>query len=286
MVCLVMGSLLGCAATCVAILFAPYLLHQYSPSIIEIARWLMPNLIIGIDPLIGRAALEANRSFLKSGFVLTGPPLLTLGGLTALAILHQLTPITAAVTYTLSGLPAAIYLYRQLPISFRHTWKETVNAGRTLLSYGIRSYGIDLCGTLGYYLDQALVVSLLSPDKMGIYVVALSASRVMNVPRAGTGSCTLSQHGGVISRRDWRPCETGPSRGWYPGSTSFVSHISWWPSFAADSLWPRLCYCQRRVGSSDTGGGFERMRNHHRSGLHGVGSSGCDYSAADTWPLP
>ncbi len=180
---LVMGLFLGCAATCVAILFAPYLLHQYSPSIIEIARWLMPNLIIGIYLLIGRAALEANRSFLKSGFVLTGPPLLTLAGLTALAILHQLTPITAAVTYTLSGLPAAFYLYRQLPISFRHTWREMVNAGKTLLSYGIRSYGIDLCGTLGYYLDQALVVSLLSPDKMGIYVVALSASRVMNVPQ-------------------------------------------------------------------------------------------------------
>jgi O-antigen/teichoic acid export membrane protein len=180
---LVLTFLIGAIATFFAILFAPYLLHQYSPAVIEVARWLMPNLIIGIYLLIGRAALEADKEFLKSGFVLTGPPLLTLIGLTALALVHHLTPFSAAVTYTLSGVPACIYLFRQLPVTVRQTLRETVDAGKTLLSYGIRSYGIDLCGTLGYYLDQALVVSLLSPEKMGVYVVALSASRVMNVPQ-------------------------------------------------------------------------------------------------------
>lgn len=180
---LLVALLVGSIATVGAVLLAPYLLHQYNPMIIEIARWLMPNLIVGIYLLIGRAALEANSSFLKSGFVLIGPPLLTLAGLTVLALLHWLTPLSAAVTYTLSGIPASIYLFRQLPLTFRHTLKETVTAGKVLLSYGIRSYGIDLCGTLGFYLDQALVVSLLQPEKMGIYVVALSASRVMNVPQ-------------------------------------------------------------------------------------------------------
>ncbi len=180
---LVLALLIGCVATLIAILFAPYLLHRYSGEVIEIARWLMPNLIIGIFLLIGRAALEADSSFLKSGFILTGPPLLTLAGLTTLAFLHQLTPFSAAITYTLSGIPAGLYLYRQLPLTFRHTARETISAGRTLLSYGLRSYGIDLCGTLGFYLDQALVVSLLSPEKMGVYVVALSASRVINVPQ-------------------------------------------------------------------------------------------------------
>jgi O-antigen/teichoic acid export membrane protein len=180
---LVLGVLLGTFATGVAVWLAPYLLHQYSAEIVLISQWLMPNLIVGIFLLIGRAALEANRSFIKSGVVLTGPPLITLSTLTVLAILHRLTPISAAFTYTLSGVPACIYLYSQLPITFRHTFRETVAAGRTLLSYGIRSYGIDLCGALGFYLDQALVVSLLSPEKMGVYVVALSASRVMNVPQ-------------------------------------------------------------------------------------------------------
>ena len=180
---LVIGLLIGASATLGALLLAPYLLHQYSASVTEVARWLMPNLIVGIYLMIGRAALEADSSFLKSGFVLIGPPLLTLAGLTTLAFLHRLTPISAAFVYTLSGIPAGVYLFRQLPISFRHSLGETVTCGKTLLSYGIRSYGIDLCGTLGYYLDQALVVSLLSPEKMGVYVVALSASRVMNVPQ-------------------------------------------------------------------------------------------------------
>jgi len=53
-------------------------------------------------------------------------------------------------------------------------------SARLLSSYGIRSYGIDLCGTMSLYVDQALVVRLLTPDLMGIYVVALSLSRLLN----------------------------------------------------------------------------------------------------------
>ena len=36
-----------------------------------------------------------------------------------------------------------------------------------------------LCGMLAVYLDQALVVGLLSAASMGIYAVALSLSRVI-----------------------------------------------------------------------------------------------------------
>ena len=52
---------------------------------------------------------------------------------------------------------------------------------KQLLQYGIRSYGIDLLGTLALQVDQVLVVSLLSADAMGSYVVVLSLSRMLNV---------------------------------------------------------------------------------------------------------
>jgi O-antigen/teichoic acid export membrane protein len=52
---------------------------------------------------------------------------------------------------------------------------------KMLLHYGVRSYGIDLLGTLALQVDQVLVISLLNPAAMGTYVVALSLSRVLNV---------------------------------------------------------------------------------------------------------
>jgi O-antigen/teichoic acid export membrane protein len=53
-----------------------------------------------------------------------------------------------------------------------------------LTHYGVRSYGVDLCGILAVYLDQALVVGLLSSESMGIYAVALSLSRVIGAVHA------------------------------------------------------------------------------------------------------
>lgn len=181
---LAMGLLIGSVASAGAILLAPVLLHQYRPEVARIGQWLMPNLIIGIYLLLGRAALEADRDFAQSGIVLIGPPLLTLAGLIGLLSFHALTPLSAGIAYTLSGIPPFLYLWSRLPLDVHQQAREIVSAGKALLSYGIRSYGIDLCGTLGFYVDQALVVSMLSPESMGTYVVALSASRVLNVPMA------------------------------------------------------------------------------------------------------
>jgi O-antigen/teichoic acid export membrane protein len=58
--------------------------------------------------------------------------------------------------------------------------RSFAESSRTLFHYGIRAYGVDLCGTLALYVDQALVVRMLEPALMGTYVVALSLSRVLN----------------------------------------------------------------------------------------------------------
>jgi O-antigen/teichoic acid export membrane protein len=81
----------------------------------------------------------------------------------------------------LSIVPTLILLggsfYRKLHPRFQHLRRSA----HLLLSYGFRSYGIDLCGTLSIYVDQALVVRILRPSLMGTYVVALSLSRILNV---------------------------------------------------------------------------------------------------------
>jgi O-antigen/teichoic acid export membrane protein len=50
-----------------------------------------------------------------------------------------------------------------------------------LLRYGLRFYGTDLLGTLSAYIDQIIILPMLSPAAVGIYVVARSLSRTLSV---------------------------------------------------------------------------------------------------------
>ncbi len=175
------AALIGMVATVIAIAVIPFFLRNYSSETVLVARCLLPNLTIGLLLLVGRAALEAEHQFGRSGIALVMPPVLTLGLLSSLLLMHRLTPATAAISYVISGLPAFWWLFRSLPLSWRVPLETLSEAMRALLSYGIRSYGIDLCGTVSLYIDQAVVVGLLSPEDMGRYVVSLNFSRVTSV---------------------------------------------------------------------------------------------------------
>jgi O-antigen/teichoic acid export membrane protein len=60
----------------------------------------------------------------------------------------------------------------------------SVAAASALLSYGSRSFGVDLLGTLALQVDQVLVISLLPAAGMGTYGVVLSLSRMFNLFQA------------------------------------------------------------------------------------------------------
>jgi O-antigen/teichoic acid export membrane protein len=52
---------------------------------------------------------------------------------------------------------------------------------RQLMSYGLRSYGVDLLRTIGSQVDQVLVIAFLAPAAMGLYAVALAVSRILQI---------------------------------------------------------------------------------------------------------
>jgi O-antigen/teichoic acid export membrane protein len=174
-------TLVGIVATAIAIAIVPFFLRNYSSETVFVARCLLPSLTIGLLLLIGRAALEAEHQFGRSGIALVVPPVLTLAMLSSFLLMHRLTPTTAAISYVVSGLPALCWLFCLVPFSLRIPLQTLSESARALLSYGIRSYGIDLCGTVSLYIDQAVVVGLLSPVDMGRYVVSLSFSRLTSV---------------------------------------------------------------------------------------------------------
>jgi O-antigen/teichoic acid export membrane protein len=177
--------LLAMATSWLAIAVGTIFLHawipQYSPSVILAARWFLLSAPLTSLLLVGRAAFESRAEFSTSNKLLVWSPALTLVWLSVLLANRSVTPYHAAMAYVPVGLvPVSWMLYRMWR-TFRPSLAGFLRSSRTLFTYGIRSYGIDLCGTMALYVDQALVVRVLSPGLMGTYVVALSLSRMLNV---------------------------------------------------------------------------------------------------------
>jgi O-antigen/teichoic acid export membrane protein len=181
---LVLGTGLGFLAAAIGILFIPQWLGKYSVDVIRDAQLLMLAAPLALLSVTFTAALESQGKFTLANHSRIAAPLITLGLLVGLAFTQRLTPLTAALTYAVPSIPISIWLLRYLWRLFQPQWQGLGTAFKKLLSYGLRSYGIDLLGTLASQVDQALVVGLLAPSAMGMYVVALSLSGTMHVFQA------------------------------------------------------------------------------------------------------
>ena len=178
---ILMATLFGSAAAVMAALALPWWLRQYSASIIHAAQWFLVTVPICSATLAGRAILEASDEFSSSNAIQTLTPFATLVVLVALELAHRLNPFTAAAAYIAASLPTFwLMMVRLRRVGFQR-WYFNVSFMKVMMGYGIRSYGIDLLGTLALQVDQVLVVSLLSPAAMGSYVVVLSLSRMLNL---------------------------------------------------------------------------------------------------------
>jgi O-antigen/teichoic acid export membrane protein len=176
-----MATVMGVAAAGLAAFVLPWWLHQYSPSIIHAAEWFLVTVPICSSTLAGRAILEASDEFSSSNAIQTLTPFATLVGLLAFLAVHQLSPFTAAIAYIAASIPTFWLMIRRVRRVAVGGFHCNPSLMRVMMGYGIRSYGIDLLGTLALQLDQVLVVSMLSPSAMGSYVVVLSLSRMLNL---------------------------------------------------------------------------------------------------------
>jgi O-antigen/teichoic acid export membrane protein len=159
----------------------PLLLHDYRPEIVGQARLFMvfaPQCLLWYA--VG-AFLEARGDFLRSIFGQLVPNLVTLSALLALAATHRLTPLTSSLAY---AVPPAL----QTLVLFARLWPAMAADGarfgadvRALLGYGLRSYGTEVINGLSAQLDMAVIVAFLSPAALGLYGVALSLARLVNV---------------------------------------------------------------------------------------------------------
>jgi enterobacterial common antigen flippase len=183
---LALSTVLGLFAMTIGIIFMPRFLPQYSADVIRFAQFYMLLAPIVLLTEIFFSILEANHEFTFVNQLRSLQPLFTLVLLSALASTQQLTPFTAAVAYCLPGLPLFFWMSKYLWQRFRPRWKGLGSAYRLLVGYGIRAYGMNLLGTLAEKIDQALVVTLLTPASMGLYTLALSVSRMLGLFHSST----------------------------------------------------------------------------------------------------
>ena len=178
---IIMSVILGSAAAIVTTAILPLCLHEYAPSIVHAAQWFLITVPICSVTLTGRAVLEAAHDFSASNAIQILTPLATLIVLVVFLGLHCFNPYTAAIAYIVASIPALCLMVSHVRRIF--TWQVGAHIAvvRQILSYGIRSYGIDVLGTLALYVDQVLVIGLLMPGAMGSYVVVLSLSRMLNI---------------------------------------------------------------------------------------------------------
>jgi O-antigen/teichoic acid export membrane protein len=170
----------GLVGTVVAWYFVPLWLRQQPASIVAAAQYCLLTITMCSLTLTGRAAWEARGHFAQSNLSQLVLPVVIIGALIPLAHTGRLTPRVAAAVYVLAGYPVLIWILVSVARIYRPTVRGAGAVWTRLLHYGCRSYGVDLCGVLAVYLDQALVVGLLLPEAMGLYVVALNLSKVIN----------------------------------------------------------------------------------------------------------
>lgn len=177
----VMSAMMGIIAAVVAAMILPRWLHEYSPTVIHAAQWFLVTVPLVSITLVGRAVLEAAHDFGASNAIQTLTPFSTLLGLLGCLAMHRMDPYAAAVAYIAASVPALCFMVFRIKRTGVRAAPLRIDVMKQILQYGVRSYGIDVLGTLALQVDQVLVVSLLSAGAMGSYVVVLSLSRMLNV---------------------------------------------------------------------------------------------------------
>jgi len=179
LVALLLGTLMGLLATLVGVLFIPHWLTEYSQEVVRSAQWLMITAPAVLLATMCTAALQAQEEFTLYNAARYLVPLLILLALGTLALVWDLTPFNAALSYLLAGMPVLVWMLVRLWRLYHPTWRGLSPAFKYLISYASRSSVGEVGGYLSSQVDRVLLVGLVNPVAMGLYVVAWSVSDML-----------------------------------------------------------------------------------------------------------
>ncbi|GIO89214.1 lipopolysaccharide biosynthesis protein [Paenibacillus lactis] len=194
---LYMSVLLGFVAMAVGAVIIPVWMKGYSGEVVDFAVWALIMSPVAMIGTINTAALQSRGEYGLYNFMRYIPVLGTLILLCALVATGHVTPFLTSVAYLFPAIPIAVWTTFKLVSRYRLKQKNKAKSGKKLLGYGIRSYGTDVAGTFSGYIDQILVVGLLSPSSLGLYVVSLNLAKMLNTIQGSITSVLFPKASGL-----------------------------------------------------------------------------------------
>ncbi|MUG65135.1 hypothetical protein CHH75_12420 [Paenibacillus sp. 7541] len=197
MTSLYLSVILGFVAMGVGAVLIPFWMKDYSQEVISFAVWALIMSPITMIGTINTAALQSREEYHLYNLTRYLPVVGTLLILCGLVVTGSINPFYTSVAYLFPVLPVTAWITFKLVSEYKIRQKNKVKSGKTLLSYGVRSYGTDVAGTLSGYIDQILVVGLLSPSSLGLYVVSLNLAKILRTLQGAVTSVLFPKASGL-----------------------------------------------------------------------------------------
>ncbi|MGO4109164.1 lipopolysaccharide biosynthesis protein [Paenibacillus sp. YAF4_2] len=188
---------LGTMSMIGGMIFLPGWMDGYSSDKIQFACWALVLVPFGLLGAINNAVLQAREEYALFNRIRYLPNIITLILLLVLVLAGHVNPFYTSLAYLAPTIPLSLWIMVRLLTVYSFRQKGILNSSKQLVQYGIRSYGTDLAGTLSFYIDQVLVVGLLSPVSLGIYLVALNLSKMLDIIQASVVSVLFPQASGL-----------------------------------------------------------------------------------------
>jgi O-antigen/teichoic acid export membrane protein len=178
---LILTLLAGVAALAAGYFLIPYWMGDHSQEIITGGQWFMAATPFMLLFFMHNALFRGREEFNIFNRMRYLVPMLSLALILLLFVFGELTPLLAGIAYLAPYIPVTLLAIMRAIRLYRPHWSGFMRSSRKIMKYGWSSYGIDLLGNLILYVDQIILVTLLAPGPFGLYVVAVSLSRMVNV---------------------------------------------------------------------------------------------------------
>jgi O-antigen/teichoic acid export membrane protein len=179
------------AAAC-AIFLLPHFLSQYSPTVVFFAQLCLVSVLVNGAQTIMKQAFAGAGQFRWYNLTHLSPPLLYILALLAIIPFSVLTADGAILALLGSGAVATLMV---VPAYLRRVRPRFAGARaeiRPLLSYSTRAAMMDVVQALATNADRLVLIPLLPATELGLYAVAFSFSRVIQLVQPAIMSVVLS----------------------------------------------------------------------------------------------
>ncbi len=181
------GILLSAGAGVISVLLGlfiiPIALSTHGTSMIYFAQIALIASVFILINLVNASILRVREQFFLLNVLRLFIPILILVFLVFFWLIDNFNPYTTVMSYLVPEIVISfgtmIYLLHTL--GWMACFQQVRDSSRKLLHYGMRSFGTDALNTFMMYIDQIILITLLSTSQIGLYAVAVSLARMLMV---------------------------------------------------------------------------------------------------------